>query len=176
MTYFTKDQINKMTREEIIKAHFTARLEDFIADSTTNEQGCWLYKGRTSRGYGSAIAPGGHSYYLHRASNHHFNGGDPSKMTLHKCNNSRCFNPEHLYSGTAADNARDRVESGIKLKRLTLEEVFFIKILILLGCSDDRIAEIYGVTGGAINHIRNGRRWGKVVLPEFLVRHFPQSA
>ena len=31
---------------------------------------------------------------------------------LHTCNNTECFNPEHLYLGTDTDNARDRVNDG----------------------------------------------------------------
>ena len=31
---------------------------------------------------------------------------------LHKCNNPCCWNPDHLYVGTAKDNALDRVKIG----------------------------------------------------------------
>lgn len=30
------------------------------------------------------------------------------KYVLHKCNNTRCVNPDHLYVGSAQDNANDR--------------------------------------------------------------------
>ena len=30
----------------------------------------------------------------------------------HACNNEKCSNPEHLYWGTASENASDRIETG----------------------------------------------------------------
>lgn len=35
------------------------------------------------------------------------------KHVLHRCDVKMCCNPAHLYMGTPADNARDRVERGL---------------------------------------------------------------
>lgn len=37
---------------------------------------------------------------------------EPKQWVLHKCHNSRCVNPDHLYSGTPKDNAQDRENAG----------------------------------------------------------------
>lgn len=34
-------------------------------------------------------------------------------VARHKCNNPRCFNPEHLHWGTIADNNKDRRNNAI---------------------------------------------------------------
>lgn len=33
-------------------------------------------------------------------------------LTLHKCNNKPCFNPEHLYQGMQAQNIQDQITAG----------------------------------------------------------------
>lgn len=34
------------------------------------------------------------------------------RMVLHRCDTPACFNPEHLFIGTAADNNRDMTAKG----------------------------------------------------------------
>ena len=48
-----------------------------------------------------------------RASHMIFHGPIPEGLhVLHRCNNARCVNPDHLYAGTHMQNMRDRDESG----------------------------------------------------------------
>lgn len=50
------------------------------------------------------------------------------------CNNPRCCNPEHLRVGSLMDNVADRVEAGVKpkkvreRKRLTVAQVLMIRL------------------------------------------------
>lgn len=75
--------------------------------------GCWLWTaGLIGGGYGGGYwrnqSNGAHriSYALYH--------GDVSSGTwvLHRCGVAACVNPDHLYLGTAADNARDRIGHG----------------------------------------------------------------
>ena len=77
--------------------------------------GCWIWEGtRERKGYGRLGR--GHSsgqLLAHRASYELFVGPIPDgMMVLHRCDIPSCVNPEHLFIGTAADNARDEVAKG----------------------------------------------------------------
>jgi hypothetical protein len=80
---------------------------------TAKVNGCWLYLGSSNRanGYGQIWFKGKRTH-VHRLSAHAHLGldlSDGSKYALHKpeCPNRTCWNPEHLYVGTAKDNYRD---------------------------------------------------------------------
>lgn len=86
-------------------------------------------------------------------------------LVLHKCDNPPCINPDHLFLGTAADNAADRDSKGRRMPpkgilnggaKLTEEAVIKIR-------QDKRllreIAAEYGVNYSAISGIRLNRSW-----------------
>lgn len=88
-------------------------LEQRLLSKTTKSPGCWQWKGRTNNvGYG--LTSVGHKVLTtHRASWMIFRGEIPSEIfVLHKCNNKRCINPDHLYLGNQSDNMRDVVKDG----------------------------------------------------------------
>lgn len=63
-------------------------------------------------GYG-AIQYEGKKLSAHRVSWQLHNGEIPEGMhVLHKCDNRRCVNPEHLFVGTHQDNMKDRSQKG----------------------------------------------------------------
>lgn len=77
--------------------------------------GCWHWLGYLNvkgGGYGS-FKMGGRKYGAHRASWILKHGPIPlsgPQNVLHKCDNPRCVNPDHLYLGTHLDNIHDWIE------------------------------------------------------------------
>jgi hypothetical protein len=88
------------------------QLKNFF-EKVNKTDSCWLWTGHTtetSRGkvklYGVEHTAPRVSYALHY-------GFDPGNFyVLHTCDDPNCVNPEHLYLGTAQDNADDMLAKG----------------------------------------------------------------
>src|SRR4051794_23695774 len=115
---------DKSDRQDSAREGLLARRE---IDEVT---GCWCYGGATtSNGYGH-IAFGDRVEYAHRLSAMFFLGFDlaSSLLVLHRWDQPVCFNPDHLFIGTQADNVRDAVAKGrMSGKKLTADRVAVIK-------------------------------------------------
>ncbi len=92
---------------------------------------------------------------------------------LHRCDNPACFRPNHLFTGTDADNAKDCIAKGRRRYRgvkgdlqpgakLTTEIVRKIKKLCSEGCSQASLARAYGVSQGLISSIKLGHSWSHI--------------
>lgn len=70
---------------------------------------CWNWNGAIGRdGYGFY-----HFKKAHRLSYEFHNGPIPDGLwVLHKCDNRRCVNPNHLFLGTNSDNIQDCITKG----------------------------------------------------------------
>lgn len=95
--------------------------DQIVSKVKIDASGCWLWLGSMdAKGYGVVVRrPFGSKGKVlqikaHRASWLAFNGPDGMETlcVLHKCDNPRCVNPDHLFLGSKTDNARDRDTKG----------------------------------------------------------------
>lgn len=88
-----------------------SELERFKLYTKVNQvTGCWEWeRSLDGGGYGMFISSGGREK-SHRFAYRAFIGEIPDGLFVcHKCDNTRCCNPEHLFLGTNQDNMDDKV-------------------------------------------------------------------
>lgn len=148
------------------------------------ETDCWEWQG--------FLQPNGYVYvcinykktYLHRYSYTVHNGEIPAGMSvLHRCDNRKCVNPNHLFLGTQLDNMRDMHAKGRGLigdknpsrknpervqgeknpmAKLTNEIVLKIYAMLKSGVSVGLLSKRYGVARSTLYDIKSGRIWKSV--------------
>lgn len=100
----------------------------------------------------------------HRLAFEMANGHPAQGMVLHRCNNRKCINPEHLYNGDHAQNMRDRAASGNNRSgrdRLTHELVSRIKDLCKEKTQRD-VAKLLGLPKSTVGDVMSGKTWKDV--------------
>lgn len=128
---------------------------------------CWNWKGSKLRdGYGN-LRIKKHTTQAHRLSYElHFGKIPDGLFVLHKCDNSSCVNPNHLYLGDHTKNmkdkiARNRCAKGERAKsKLTEEKVIEIRKLLNNKVPRKAIGKLFGVGLTCITDIYSGRTWG----------------
>lgn len=134
------------------------------------DSGCIEWTGAIdSSGYGS-IRVGKSIVSVHRYAYEKLVGIIPDGFcVLHKCNNPKCSNPDHLYLGTHLDNMVykskcgrvDTVGENNPNASLTEQKVKEIKDLTRY-CGDKTIADIYHIHVKTVGKIRRGVLWSNV--------------
>lgn len=163
--------------EQVLKPHFKKKLsasgarlappdkEWLLENRKINPSTqCWEWTGsKTKYGYGR-VRSHGKSYGIHALSYSFWVGENPLKLMIcHKCDNRICFNPEHLFLGTAKENTQDAVKKGRLAKGenhgsniLTQNQVLEI---ILKRKPNASTAQYYGVSQSTVQAIRSGKIW-----------------
>jgi hypothetical protein len=131
---------------------------------------CWIWTASKDRhGYGTIGVSASRSRRAHRVSWTLEHGPIPLGLhVLHKCHNTSCVNPNHLYLGSSTQNARDRVLSkrvnAVKGEEhpnsiLSDSDVKDILRLRSLDTPYKTIAKQYAVSVSTIHGICSGKRW-----------------
>ena len=130
--------------DEATRGRVRARLES--KRSVDRETGCWKWTGATTaQGYGETSIKGVF-LYTHRAAAAIYLGAELTTRSLHvchTCDTPACFNPDHLFLGTAADNQRDSREKGrthVQRRRTTAAERELMRELRAEGAPYEEIA------------------------------------
>jgi len=90
-------------------------LARLLAKRKIADNGCWLFTGSLSRGYGK-IGYQGTLWRVHRLAVKLLKPNEFKEYLQYNntltCPNKHCFNPDHVYSGTQSNNVQDSVKLG----------------------------------------------------------------
>lgn len=136
--------------------------------------GCWLWTmglSQTEGGY-PVIWDRGRRGYGHRRMFELVHGPIPNGCEVcHRCDNRACINPDHLFSGTRADNVRDMYnknrgfrphgELSVRAK-LTEQDVAGLRKRLANGESTKVLAKDFGVSRSAVRGIGKRETWAHI--------------
>lgn len=159
------------------KDHILARLHKYIIQVPFSDCHYWIGALGRKHGYGCFfIREKGNrdnrkQYKAHRLMYEFYKGPIGDKHVLHKCDNPRCVNPDHLFLGTHQDNMQDKVAKGRAVcgskhpdAKLTPKQVLEIRQLYMEGDHTTRsLGTKYGVNSRHIHNIITGKKW-KIVI------------
>ena len=157
-------------------------LRDELFWSKVDEKGpddCWNWKASVSKdGYGQfwigyTFVPSHRYTYVFRTQKRLEEG----TLICHHCDNPRCCNPNHLFEGSALDNAKDRKSKGrngdstpINPKKgvshwnaaLCDSDVIKIRALSKLGVTGVELSKTFGVSTTQISYIIRRINWSHI--------------
>lgn len=122
--------------------------------------GCWLWLKSANPKYGVFVLTNktlGKKYIsAHRFSCEVFHGPSLGRNALHKCDNTLCVNPDHLYWGNQSKNYEDSVKRGKRFFKLSS---FQIQEIRTSNEKDGILAVKFGVSRGLIRLVRKSNSW-----------------
>lgn len=138
-------------------------MEDRFNAKFTKTNSCWEWKTVASKSKRGTLHVVSRNMMATHVSWFLRYGYWPDDCVLHKCDNPRCVNPDHLFLGSGADNMRDRdsknrqpMGSKHGCSKLTEEQVRAMR-----NSSEDHefFASRYDVHYSTIRRARAGKRW-----------------
>mgnify|MGYP001566972206 CR=1 FL=1 len=144
---------------------FADRVWEKVAQGEADS--CWPWTGALfSNGYGH-MADGRRSLLAHRVVYELTYGPINDDLVVsHRCDQKFCCNPAHLETKPQRGNLEDAVERGLIAvgayasgAKLSEPEAIEARDLYLAGLSQEKIAQRFGVSAGAIQGLVEGKTW-----------------
>ena len=160
----------KKTEDHNSPEHLWKRLLNSCIEDESSE--CWLWLRHTNNdGYGR-LTVNGRGISAHRLSYSLKKGDIPLNLNVcHSCDNPRCINPDHLFTGTQSDNMKDCYEKGrskicpVSFKgekntasKLKDKDISEIRKRLIKGEKQSSIARHFNVSQAQISNIKRGRQ------------------
>lgn len=146
-------------------------------DKSGGNDACWTWTSYINprTGYGQMTKGRGVLLLAHRVSYELAYGEIPNgKCVCHSCDNRKCCNPSHLWTGTSRDNILDAVKKGRMSKppihyginhpltKITDDDVRNIRLLRKNGVSSNVLAHHFGLHKTTIINIDHRQTWGHI--------------
>lgn len=132
-----------------------------IVSSHSGQNGCWEWKGalRGARSSYGILSVNNRSVVAHRYSYEAFVGEIPAGLfVLHKCDNKKCVNPDHLEIGSASKNTKDAYNRNLMPKgekywsaKLTDTQRQQMHNLLDAGATQIDMAVKYGISQSSVS-------------------------
>lgn len=171
---FQSPHDNRFSWDKSTKEEKLIRMELIFKNHVIKKNGCWDWRGSIHHSGYPVVKRNKKQIRAHRFSwmlaYKQLEIRD-NKWILHKCDNRKCTNPDHLYAGTPTQNALDREarNPGTKLLGsfhpnavLNEEKVKKIKYLLSLKVPVIEIAKKFHCSSGAIGAIKENKTWKHV--------------
>ena len=85
---------------------------------------------------------------------------NPEKQALHRCNNTRCIRPDHMYLGSVFNNIVDIVkDKNLYFQKIDYATAVNIRFELMMGKSDKGTANKYKLSRSHVCRIRNNKTW-----------------
>lgn len=142
--------------------------------SLNTATGCHEWRrGKDGRGYGAFYPEPNKQVRAHRYAYERAKGTIPPGLDIcHRCDNTACVNPEHLFPGTHTDNMRDmasKVRGNIGVNssaaKLTEADVIKIRAMRAAGMPMKTIAASFPVGRTVVSRIVSRKLWKHVDGP-----------
>lgn len=127
---------------------------------------------RDRNNYGRVTDKSGRVVFTHRRAWEIVNGPIAGGLcVLHRCDNPPCFNTNHLFLGTQAENMADMKAKGrARAKadasgeenghnKLSSSEVAELRAATQFGVRNSVLARLYGITKTQVGYIVSGKNW-----------------